>query len=86
MNTTLLKLGRRHRTGSWRWHVPGFDNGITYCPSVASLKGWGPSVQWPRRSDKGAVLVSVDLGRHRKLAKAEIRKLLHDITLTALEG
>lgn len=81
MNTRLLRMGRRDSRGITRWIVPGFGNGITYNPNATGFGAnqWGPSVRWPARDAKGELLKCVDLGRHRTLARNEIRKLLQMI-------
>lgn len=79
MNVALLKLADRYRDGEWRWSVPGYGNGVTYLPEALSIRGWGASVRWPIRDDKGEATRAVDLDRHRTLAKAEIRKLLRSL-------
>lgn len=77
LNTRLLKLARHHRDGSRRWSVPGYSNGIALLPpSGHGVMAWGWSLRWPGRDDKGEFVRTVDLSRHRRLAKQAIRALL----------
>jgi hypothetical protein len=79
MNTRLLKLARRHRDGSRHWIVPGYGNGIALTPpSGEGVMAWGWKLRWPGRDAKGEFIRAVDLDRHRKLAKQEIRRLLNE--------
>ena len=81
MNTRLLKMGRRHSDGCWRWSVPGFGNGIVYIPHSTGRgpMAWGSTLKWPARDDKGEMIRGVDLGRHRALALREVRALLSSV-------
>jgi hypothetical protein len=76
MNTALLKLANRDRRGTWQWTVPGYSNGVKWLPAELTRPGWGAQLCWPHRDDKGECTRSVDLDRHRKLAKQEIKNLL----------
>lgn len=80
MNIALLKLARRDYRGVRTWIVPGFGNGAKYVPERYTPTGWGPALYWPAIDARGECVRGADLWRHRKLAKAEIRKLLNPAT------
>ena len=81
MNTRLLKLARKDSKGVWHWVIPGYGNGVKYNPhgSGVGTHQWGASLRWPGKDAKGELVHSVDLARHRKQAKQEIRKLLQSV-------
>lgn len=76
MNTKLLRMARRHSNGTRSWTIPGFGNALILTPRHLTMTGWGASVSWPARDAVGEMRRSVDLRRHRKLARLEIRRLL----------
>src|SRR5271170_3773758 len=80
MNTSLLKLRRKHRNGASYWAVPGYSNGIALTPpSGQGTYAWGWTLRWPDQDAKGEFTRTVDLDRHLRLAKQEIRRLLANI-------
>lgn len=77
MNISLLKLGHRSRDGSRWWPVEGYGNGVKLLPSRLTCSTWGATVYWPHTDEAGAECRrGVDLDRHRKLAKQELRNLI----------
>lgn len=76
MNTNLLRLARLDSRGIRYWIVPGFGNGVRLTPALHTGPGWGPSLHWPHRDAKGECIRGVDLDRHWRLARREIRELL----------
>lgn len=76
MNTALLRLARRHRSGTRYWSVPGFPNQAKLIPSALTMHGWGAAFHWPDRDDKGDLMRGVDLARHRMIAVQAARNLL----------
>ena len=80
MDTRLYKLAERRCDGSWHWSVPGFGNGVDYDPNPESFGSfrWTRTLSWPCRDpgDGSEFIRRVDLDRHRRLAKAEIRALI----------
>lgn len=76
MNVSLLKLARRHSNGCRYWTVPGYGNAAKLVPARHTMGSWGSAAHWPARDERGEKLCGVDLNRHRKMARAEIRKLI----------
>ena len=84
MNTALLRLSRRDpKTGVRRWTVPGFTNAARLVPERHTPDGWGAAFHWPATECYGApcdeMMKGVDLGRHRKIARAAARAILDEI-------
>jgi hypothetical protein len=80
MDARLLKLCQRHRNGARYWAVPGYRNKISLLPpSGQDTMAWGWTLRWPGRDAKGEYVRGVDLDRHLKLAKQEIRRLLANV-------
>lgn len=75
MNTRLLRMAEKIN-GVRRWPIPGYGNPITLTPSRLTGAGWGAALHWPARDAQGEVRHSVDLDRHLKMARAQIRQLL----------
>lgn len=79
MKTELLRCGRRLGLARAEWTVPGFSNAVTYIPGFRPFaKGWGAAVRWPAHDphDGSEILRTVDLNRHRQIARHAIRTLL----------
>ena len=75
MDTTLLRMSRRHPNGSRSWIVPGMANSVELIPRHSFWDA--PALSWPHIGPDGSeVRRSVRLDWHRSIAKAEIRKLI----------
>lgn len=78
MDISILKLARRHRLGTRMWVVPGFTNAAYLSSEKNSFRDWGPSFKWPCLDQDGSEIQrSVDLNRHRSIARNAARDLIN---------
>ena len=76
MDTSLLRLATRHRSGARSWTVPGYGNAAMLLPARLTLPSWGASFRWPAVDARGEHMRAVDLNRHLPLARLAARELI----------
>lgn len=76
----LLRAGRRHRSGTRTWIIPGYDNAASLVPAAFSYLG-EVTFHWPdvEPANGHEFRQGVSLRRNRNLAKAAARRMIEKV-------